>query len=92
MSQYSELSKQLEELVRRIEETKRNEYGPALEDVRATIAAFGFSPVEVFGQSHGSAARSKREAKTEKRGTLVKRSGSTKSDSADPRQTQIEFA
>ncbi|CAE6967636.1 hypothetical protein R69608_07028 [Paraburkholderia nemoris] len=92
MPQYSELSKQLEELDRRIEEAKRNEYGPALEEVRATIAAFGFSPVEVFGQSRGSTARSKRGAKGEKRGTQEKRSRSTNSESADFRQTQIEFA
>jgi hypothetical protein len=92
MSQYNELSKQLDELDRIIEEAKRNEYGPALEEVRATIAAFGFSPVEVFGQSRGSTARSKREAKTGNRGTLVKRSRSTKSERANPRQTQIEFA
>lgn len=92
MSKYSELSKQLEELDRRIEEAKRDEYGPALEEVRATIAAFGFSPVEVFGQSHGSTGRSKRKAKTGRRGTPVKLSRSTKSESADPRQTQIEFA
>jgi DNA-binding protein H-NS len=51
MSYYSELSKQLEELDRRIEEAKRSEYGPALEEVRATIAAFGFSVTEVFGRS-----------------------------------------
>ena len=88
MSKYSELSKQFEELDRRIEEAKRNEYGPALEEVRATIAAFGFSPIEVFGQSSGSTAR----AKGGKRGTQEKRSRSTKSESADSRQTQIEFA
>jgi DNA-binding protein H-NS len=92
MAQYSELAKQLEELDRRIEEAKRNEYGPALEDVRATIAAFGFSVAEVFGDSHGSTARLKRGAKAGKSGTKEKRSRSTKSDSADPRQTQIEFA
>jgi DNA-binding protein H-NS len=92
MSKYSELSKQLEELDRRIEEEKRNEYEPALEEVQATIEAFGFSPAEVFGQSHGRAARSKREAKSGKRGTLVKRPKSTKSESVDPRQAQIEFA
>jgi DNA-binding protein H-NS len=92
MSYYSELSKQLEELDRRIEEAKRSEYGPALEEVRATIAAFGFSPIEVFGQSSGSTARLKRGAKGGKRGTQEKRSRSTKSESADSRQTQIEFA
>ncbi|ANB74917.1 hypothetical protein AYM40_20925 [Paraburkholderia phytofirmans OLGA172] len=92
MSKYSELSKQLEELDRRIEEAKRNEYGPALEEVRATIAAFGFSPVEVFGQSRGGTARSKRGTKAGKRGTQERRSRSTKSESADSRQTQIEFA
>jgi DNA-binding protein H-NS len=92
MSHYSELSKQLEELDRRIEEAKRNEYGPALEEVRATIAAFGFTVAEVFGNSYGSAARSKRTARTGKLGTQRKRSRSTKLDSVDPRQTQIEFA
>ena len=92
MSYYSELSKQLEELDRRIEEAKRSEYGPALEEVRATIAAFGFSVTEVFGRSYGSTVRSKRGAKAEKRGAQGKRAGSTKLDSADPRQTQIEFA
>jgi DNA-binding protein H-NS len=92
MSQYSELSKQLEELDRRIEEAKRRECGPALEQVRETVAAFGFSVAEVFGRSHEGAARSKREANAGKRGALAKRSRSTKSDSADPRQSQIEFA
>ena len=90
MSYYSELSKQLEELDRRIEEAKCSEYGPALEEVRAT-AAFGFSVAEVFGHSRGSTARLKRGAKAGKSGTQAKRSKSTKSDSADPRQTQIEF-
>lgn len=92
MPQYSELSKQLEELDRRIEEAKRNEYGLALEEVRATIAAFGFSPAEVFGQSRESTARSKHKTNTGKHGTQEKRSRSTKSESADSRQTQIEFA
>jgi DNA-binding protein H-NS len=93
MSYCSELSKQLEELDRRIEEAKRSEYGPTLEEVRATIAAFGFSVTEVFGRSYGSTVRSKRGAKAEKRGAAQgKRAGSTKLDSADPRQTQIEFA
>jgi DNA-binding protein H-NS len=92
MSYYSELSKQLEELDRRIEEAKRSEYGPALEEVRATIAAFGFSATEVFGHSRGSTAKSKQGTRAGKSGTQAKRSRSTKSDSTDPRQTQIEFA
>jgi DNA-binding protein H-NS len=89
MSKYSELLKQLEELDRRIEEAKRSEYGPALEEVRATIEAFGFSPTEVFEQSHGRAVK---KTKTGKRGTLAKRPKSAKSEGTDPRQAQIEFA
>lgn len=50
MAQYRELSKQLEQLDLRIEEAKRKEYGPALDEVRETIVAFGFSITEVFGR------------------------------------------
>lgn len=92
MAQYGNLLKQLEELDRRIEEAKRNEYGPTLDEVRATIAAFGFSVAEVFGSSPGYVVKAKRKRSTEKRGAQRRRSRTASSETEDSRQAQIEFA
>jgi DNA-binding protein H-NS len=85
MSQYRELLKRLEELDRRIDEAKRNEYESALAEVKATVVAFGFSPAEVFGPSHIKAAGTRRRRKT------GSEAAPKKYRDTNPRQTQIEF-
>jgi DNA-binding protein H-NS len=85
MEHYGNLLKQLEELDRRIEEAKRNEYGPTLDEVRATIAAFGFSAAEVFGPSRGHAG------KTRPKRSTGKRSRKASSEAEESRQARIDF-
>lgn len=92
MSQYGELLKQLEELDRRIEEAKHNEYEPALDEVLATTEAFGFSPTEVFGLLNRRTGKSRRGVRAGRRALQYKCAKSMKSKGADSRQTQMDFA
>ncbi|MFM0091627.1 H-NS histone family protein [Paraburkholderia sediminicola] len=50
MARYKELLAQKQMLERQIEEARRAEAAAALEDVRKTVADFGFSPEDIFGK------------------------------------------
>jgi DNA-binding protein H-NS len=49
MSRYKELLAQKQMLDKQIAEARRTEAVAALEDVRKTIADFGFTPEDIFG-------------------------------------------
>ena len=50
MSTYKELLARKQELDAQIEDARRAEAQHALENIRETIATFGFTPEDVFGQ------------------------------------------
>lgn len=58
MATYKELLAKKQELDIEIENARRAEAQAALEDIRATVAAFGFTPEDVFGSRRKSKSSS----------------------------------